>query len=178
MKIRSGFVSNSSSSSFIIPISEFKNIFDLAKHMIPKRCWEDKDNKLIKSIIRYEENGVDPNTFMCFMSCNYDTYILKENDNYLVATCNNHYWGKKLEDFYDGGDTDNKIYELRKTTNFWFPEFNATGKMLFWADRKGGKFCEKHENAEIIETTDGFKICTECYNVPNSVKFIMGEDNE
>ena len=49
MKIRDGFVSNSSSSSFIVSLKAYKDVFDLAKEMIKIR---DAENGFIEKGLR------------------------------------------------------------------------------------------------------------------------------
>jgi len=122
MKTRNGFVSNSSSSSFIISVNDFPSVRDLAIYMINKKIGEnsyekDEDNdydiydkKYIRALI-----DVDENQAISFPSCNYDTYIKKVGDCYLVATCNNTDW-----DLYDKTTslTDSlkkELKELKKT---------------------------------------------------------------
>ena len=75
MKTRNSFVSNSSSSSFILGEKEYASVFDLAKAMIPARGWngkeysddydeepkynetEDFDKELVKTIEEAEIRG-------------------------------------------------------------------------------------------------------------------------
>ena len=82
MKIRSGFVSNSSSSSFIVNCKDFGSIRDLAIQMIQIRDWENDDDD-IRAINNLE---LDPDHPLSFSTCNYDTYIAKDGDYYLVTT--------------------------------------------------------------------------------------------
>ncbi len=90
MKVRSGFVSNSSSSSFVISRNEYPTVFELAFDMIGARDWPTDDE--------LREKCTDLATFITedvgvfFKTCNYDTYIFKHNDEYFVTTCNNHDW--------------------------------------------------------------------------------------
>ncbi len=85
MKIRKGFVSNSSSSSFIISDKDFHSVRDLAKYMLGRKIlemsyedvsWKDElindNNQLIKKL-----ETLDENQSVSFPSCNYDTYIRK-----------------------------------------------------------------------------------------------------
>jgi len=102
MKKRTGFVSNSSSSSFIISTEHFPKIKDLATYMIKQQMnereegdsdtdWYDQYMKQNKLYIE-RLNKLDENQAISFPSCNYDTYIKKIGDVYLVATCNNTDW--------------------------------------------------------------------------------------
>jgi len=96
MKLRNGFVSNSSSSSFIIgsvgdPLllkameaaGESKNIpiKDVAREMLKS---SDR-KKYIKWLKKVPENV----KFICFNSCNYDTEIMAYENYVTVLTCNN-----------------------------------------------------------------------------------------
>lgn len=113
MKVRNGFVSNSSSSSFIISNKKFATVSDLAKYMIKQKMQDEGSNKYDKLLIK-NLSKIDKNRNMSFPSCNYDTYIRKVGDCYLVATCNNTYW-----DLYDYRTilTDNAKEELAELMN-------------------------------------------------------------
>ena len=89
MKVRNGFVSNSSSSSFILKKNEnFPNSYSLAASMIKIRDW-DNDKYLIEKMIEKVEKGEGYEN-ISFNSCNYDTYIVDVGDYLLCNTCNNH----------------------------------------------------------------------------------------
>lgn len=95
MKYRSDFVTNSSSSSFIIQqCGEFPDIFAIAEAMIPSRNWDDDDAKAIEVL---NKTSIDRNTPVMFRSSNYNTKIIKRDDKFYIETCNNHRW-KMMED--------------------------------------------------------------------------------
>lgn len=108
MKIRNGYVSNSSSSNFIIPIGstfgnngKFLTVRDIAEYMIKKQM--DENIRENHGIDHYETTLSrlfkleDPNTPISFYSCNYDTFIRKIGNCFLISTCNNVDW--KLDRF-------------------------------------------------------------------------------
>jgi len=185
LKVRTSFVSNSSSSSFIVSKNTFDSVFDLAKSMIPSREW-DTDDKLIEDIEEAEIRGMDNNTSICFNSCNYETYIIKHKDYYLVSTCNNHSWNlyddcvnhfpEELRDLVDWEDNpqwgtsvgsamedlENVISQL---SSFWYPEHGVGGTPLSYEDPERNKYnCSEHW-VDIIKIK-GLKkpVCVACYS--------------
>jgi len=107
MIIRNGFVSNSSSSSFIIDETSFATSFDLAEHMIRGRDW-DKDEATIEKMRKLRVDAdCDPHENITFSTCNYDTWIrwCADSKQYAVSTCNNH-------DYSDLGDSNSLPQEL------------------------------------------------------------------
>ena len=105
MKTREGFVSNSSSTSFIVRAGAYPNLFSLAQDMILCRFRTDysEDGKHEKKIF-WKDNGelidkiekaktkMNPDMGISFPTSNYDTYIMKVGGYYAVQTCNNHQW--------------------------------------------------------------------------------------
>ena len=98
MKVRRGFVSNSSSSSFI---TDFSNVEDCLTYMLDNYLKSSNDDYRIEKVKLILENFkiLSNNSKDCpvaFHSCNFDTFIKKieiNNKNYIyVATCNNENW--------------------------------------------------------------------------------------
>lgn len=103
MKIRTGFVSNSSSSSFVVNAGNDlynkanKALVDagektglvvtpkiIAKEML--LSLEERDDSL-----RRLSEVPDDAVYICFQSCNYDTEIFQYKEKILIETCNNNY---------------------------------------------------------------------------------------
>ena len=179
MKVRQGFVSNSSSSSFIIPEESYKNIFDLAKKMIPVREWSG-DKKLIEKIEKYEKEGMNPNTPICFNSCNYETFIVKLYKYYVISTCNNHPWENfldmgmgyipsELKKYGDFEDLENIYYNKE----FFYVEYDV------YATDNSDKYCYclDHWAPTPKPRGENFYICLECYNKIKNLKRIKNVHN-
>jgi len=175
MKIRQGFVSNSSSSSFIVSKQDYVSVFELAKDMIPMREWSE-DSDLIKKIEEAEIKGMDVNTGICFNSCNYETYIMKYKDYYLISTCNNHAWEdaintigyfpKELQNLvnYDSENGQASAFEdledvVPRLSSFWYSEYDIIGTPVLSDDA----FCTIH-NCDFIRVTGSKEsICPACH---------------
>lgn len=149
MKIRSGFVSNSSSSSFIVNTSDTgKLALDMLKIQINEwkgyieNARNDRFNterrehlrileKYMKRLEKYIEDNQGKPIFIHFPSCNYDTYIMPTEDGRCyVATCNNTDWEDAINssnsiDVEDNPTEDSvKFYKLLKESVFYSAKFN------------------------------------------------------
>ena len=162
MKIRHGFVSNSSSSSFI---TDFSNVKDCLTYMLDNHMQEldnkdryDKERiKSIKLIIKNFKNLSKKNKSedcsVAFRSCNFDTFIKKieiNNKNYIyVATCNNEDWdlSTSLDIFPMNNDTELGIE---------YPPDN----LIHGGDIYGGVFDDRYVQNNIFYVIDDErKIC-------------------
>jgi hypothetical protein len=128
MILRTGFVSNSSSSSFVIPKTHFPTIWDLAEAMIRYRDdgGENEDGSLAV-IEGLRESGCEVDS-VTFDTPNFDTFIHDADDEWWITTCNNVSFyemlgsvnnGGRLLDMYRGDFLGDYIdYEMEKDHNF------------------------------------------------------------
>lgn len=97
MKIRTGFVSNSSSSSFIVMReAPFNSPAEVAYHMLVERKWLNDSQMLEKLTARLRNGNITRLNNVCFRSINYDTYIYHyinlTEPEIRIYTCNNTDW--------------------------------------------------------------------------------------
>lgn len=121
MRIRSGFVSNSSSSSFTVKDSDLDTTAKVALIMVAKIAEEREardgviDEKIEQAVDFLMEN-LDIDYPICFpWSTNYNTFIWRRsNGSIFVDTCNNNHWYDELdvEHFVDTMQLD--IVDMRK----------------------------------------------------------------
>lgn len=110
MKVRNGFVSNSSSSSFLVNDKSIKSIGECAYFMLnlvaqeyEEREW-DLSPEFVKALEWLEENTEYDEPIMFPWSINEETWIWKNDKGICVDTCNNHSWYDVVEYLYAGED--------------------------------------------------------------------------
>lgn len=115
MKIRSGFVSNSSSSSFICSKQDYSTVYDLALVMLEIRNKDDnfwdKHNEV--EVLKELKESKSENIPIAFQTCNYETYIFPTENYYFVSTCNNHPFEEdvKYVKYTEDEDVDDVFYK-------------------------------------------------------------------
>jgi hypothetical protein len=123
MKIRSGFISNSSSCSFTV---DAKSSMEVYKKMIPllkkNYCmyddddmWEKYHARHVKTFEETHDDDFNGGIIIPF-TCNFETYIFPvKNGKCYVETCNNHPW----EEVFSGKDNylEDDINDYRKCEN-------------------------------------------------------------
>ena len=183
MKIRNGFVSNSSSSSFVLKKDEyFPDSYSLAASMIKIREWEE-DDKLVKKLINNVNKGEGYHN-IAFRSCNYDTYIVEEGDYLLCETCNNHgHWSitdygdcvdfrslpENIREKYSDSDDDYYMnltgkYSSNHGETFWFIEDDIIAELAI------GKSGENWEDTHCIDCGRDYVVIDDVAQCPKCGK--------
>ena len=188
MKIRNGFVSNSSSSSYII-CNDIEAVTTHMLNVIIKDYKDfDKETKItnVKTYNKWKRNlksklkdieVQNGKTGISFPSTNYRTYVLKVGQNCHIATCNNQYWDF-AENFNvlfagygeDEGESD-LPYKSIKNKYFYYIEngLMLSTHLYFDTLKKNSRlnkyYCKKCKMNSFcfVESTEGLMYCGYCY---------------
>ena len=168
MKIRNGFVSNSSSSSFIVRFDKkYPNTLAIAKSMIKNRFDEwrefnkdegEEDNDHPKELDIYRnikklKKSEYKNMPIFFRSTNYDTYIMAINDKYAyVDTCNNISWDINSD----------AIHRVPPDLLEMFPNVDSYGELNFEIKYNNQYYIL--ENGLIAKSPTEYDTCKKCYD--------------
>lgn len=174
MKIRLGFVSNSSTASFIADLDAYDSVIALAKRML-KVIIEDEDGllhdeddleyykNLLKKLKKAEELGLDPDKPVIFHSINFNTYIVKKEDGYYVDTDSNTVWDDFMEGVEFGFGDPDVSFDLYDKHQFYILEYDVIGKFVRVYDENTPCKTKHHDPwYEGVELPDGRLICLEC----------------
>jgi hypothetical protein len=176
MKTRNGFVSNSSSSSFIIN----GKIQDVAKSMLKTVIADYSDgNKSKKDLATYKKwtdnlkkalknkDVLSGKLGVTMPSCNYETYIIKVNDETHVSTSRNHEWD--LDYIRCGGGSDDGendiVYQSIENADFIDVRNSMVHSREHWVEDIECPACIKNgcygHGPYII--CEGKTLCSDCY---------------
>lgn len=182
-----GFVSNSSSSSFIASAK----IDVIAKSMLKtiikefSSDWGQKATKKeLKEYKKWQDNlkialkNKDVKTGkigIVMPSCNYDTYIIFKDDMVYISTCNNHSWNTDEWNVSHNGDgedmgTEDVPCKIIKDKDF----FNVRNKLIHsrenYFDMNDVSMnscpnpkCDKTSGIYSYVVVDGKMVCASCY---------------
>lgn len=170
MKVRQGFVSNSSSASFIVDLDIYDSTIDLAKTML-QVIIDDEDGNLFEDDIEFfqrllntleaaEQSGLEPDTPIMFPTMNFETFIVKKEEGYYVDTD----FGFDWEDFMDGigemsFETDYDLSQAGKP--FYIVEYDIIGEILR-LDEVPCKTKDHNAYYEAVKLKNGDIVCLEC----------------
>ena len=140
MKIRKGFVSNSSSSSFIVEGSATIAQVALAMMYEIRSDWEssnydswDPPKRFYEALKWVSENQNYDKPLLIPWSTNEETFIWRANDGIMVKTCNNHDWGLVGATYIDDED---RFYEEVKLEIFLdLEDMSHKTKKQFWDEQ-------------------------------------------
>ena len=175
MKIRIGFVSNSSGSSYLI------NCYGITLAIIARGMfkvvirdyynWE-KNKRILKFHKIWSKNlGIalrmkevrSGKLGVTLPSTNEDTYIIKKKNLIYITTCRNHTWDI-LDEERNYGEDDNKIYKYMENKFF----YNIKNKIIHGYEKYDEnhktlcKKCKYNDGFYVIDKT-GIKLCSFCY---------------
>lgn len=197
MKTRLGFVSNSSSSSFIIRKGRHNNVFSLADAMLDIRNdeWREynsEDNDLGEEQAKLKQArslNVNQDTPVWFSTTNYDTFIRKNDyGDFEVDTCNNQEWGLLEEVCQTWESFNEETGESKKDKTFyWHIKSGVFGKPISSSENPDWK---KFRQTKDIDTwpscpvtsdhmtgmavlPTGEIVCIDCYMQANKSDMII-----
>ena len=168
MKTRNGFVSNSSSSNFIIRNNI--NTLQVARSMISHiDTTINKKLKRFDRLIKNNKDSINIDIPIVFNTCNYDTYIYRFDNDIFIDTCNNEDWYEVLKDYSYSTRPDEDIEQ--PNIYFWFLDIDILMKPVPY-DLAIQTFCKKHYYVPAYIYNEQTIVCPRCYlDKPNSHTF-------
>ena len=137
MKVRNGFVSNSSSGSFVV--NGVLSSMEVFRMMIPlvkenycdyedgKKMWKRTHGENVKRFKKSRGKDFNEGIIIPF-TCNYETFIypVKDGECY-IETCNNHPWqdvlpGHEVDSRHQHYDDDKTVFVNVTTNEFTTPK--------------------------------------------------------
>jgi hypothetical protein len=169
MKLRLGFVSNSSSASFVIALDAYENVLELVTSTVVSII-KDPENygislidddieqffkPLLKALKRLQTTGINLDTGICIPTVsNYETIIVKKPDGYYLDSDQG---GFGTRGFIDIGDDESELgFDLGLNYFFYDLERDVIVK-------KSEKRCElNHELQDKFYLVTGELVCPIC----------------
>jgi len=173
MKIRKGFVSNSSSSSFIVDGNKYTCV-DIALQMLETLNLQDDYTGYDiskQNLLKLEDKNVS-----IFMPCCDDIHIVKK-DNMIYIDASYHYdWDLDFIKQNGEGEYSDILYDAE---NYYFPRYDNKylGKLADDDDerRYPGKWIYNCDACycRLLETTKGIIFCPNCLTDPYGKKISL-----
>jgi len=166
MKIRNGFVSNSSSSSFIIDGTNVTCV-DIALNML--ETLNDENGYKNYETLKNNLQKLEDKDLSIFISACDDIKIVKKDDKIYVDASYHYEWNFDYIDILEEGSNSDIIYSMK---NFYFPSYDnkILGKLSDGENvRYPGKWiysCNECHN-RLLELENGIIFCTNCLIDPN-----------
>jgi hypothetical protein len=175
MKLRQGFVSNSSSSSFIIGHNDIGMIATSMLNVIiqdwadgkgPSKMHKEWQNNLKIALKR--QDVLEGKIGITMPSCNYETYIFVYNNKVYISTSHNHEWKLDYrENGHGSDDGDDDIVHGKVKDRQYFNVKNrlihSKAEYIDWSG-KVNRACPncKIDYAQYVVYM-GKNLCSECY---------------
>jgi len=182
MKIRNGFVSNSSSSSFILDGNKYTCVdvaIDMVKTMYESwKEWDDEDHTETVKLYTERLEKLENKNIGIFFNTSDDLEIAKINDKIYVSASNHIEWGLD----YIGYGEEDEYYEKYKDTEWYLPQIDNQhiGKIVDdeedWVQKKyGEKWIYRCDNEKCSERSrylvkENIVFCPNCMTDPNGNK--------
>lgn len=174
MKIRKGFVSNSSTASFIIELNSFNSVVDIAIFIVELMLDQDEEKygfkddhddeniyvKILNNLYRLKALHADYNFSIFVPSNEFDTMIVKREDGYYINTCNNYMFDDLPLKTYDSDGFSFEIFEELETIFPYLPEYDIIGKNIYSDRNHRCQNNSEHDYAIILESGEWF--CPDC----------------
>ena len=107
---------------------------------------------------------------VCFKSCNFDTYIAKMGEYFLISTCHNHPWD--LRSIESACPSEFNVYfgeeyfdELPRSIPFYHLEYDLVGRKPEWRVY-GFTYCQEPSCYSDLWVIEGKIICPKCGKTP------------
>ncbi len=143
MRIRLGFVSNSSTASFLVSLEEFDTVIELAgyyvlniiEHLNGEAEYDkaDRYKPIYKNLLRTSKSDIDQDIPVFIQTpYNFDTYIVKREDAYYVDTDQQFTFDIKGPPVDGLNVVDEGDYgKFTKSDYYYIPEFDVIGEIKY-----------------------------------------------